>query len=109
IITHLQLLFFNLSSFHTHLSFVCHYLSFFRYGVIYTNHVESWNTVIMKVRGLPIHVFIEELRRICSKMSYTYRDEVEMSQARLTPWVTDHCESKKFMIGSLTCRFHTTR
>ncbi|KAF6137488.1 hypothetical protein GIB67_014038 [Kingdonia uniflora] len=34
---------------------VCH---FFKYGVAYTNHVESWNSVILKVRNLPIHVFI---------------------------------------------------
>ncbi|KAF6167894.1 hypothetical protein GIB67_027672 [Kingdonia uniflora] len=64
-----------------------------RYGVAYTNHVESWNNVILKVRDLPIHVFIEELCRICSEMSYTYREEAEKSQARFTPWVTDHCET----------------
>ncbi|KAF6168332.1 hypothetical protein GIB67_018172 [Kingdonia uniflora] len=46
-----------------------------RYGAAYTNHVESWNNVILKVRDLPIHMFIEELRRICSEMSYTYREE----------------------------------
>ncbi|KAF6161504.1 hypothetical protein GIB67_009383 [Kingdonia uniflora] len=49
------------------------------------NHVESWNNVILKVRDLHIHVFIEELRRICSEMSYTYREEAEKSQVRLTP------------------------
>ncbi|KAF6155199.1 hypothetical protein GIB67_019725 [Kingdonia uniflora] len=43
-----------------------------RYGVAYTNHVESWNNVSLKVRDLPIYVFIEELRRICSEMSYTW-------------------------------------
>ncbi|KAF6156269.1 hypothetical protein GIB67_008039 [Kingdonia uniflora] len=56
----------------------------FRYGVANINHVESWNNIILKVRDLPIHVFIEELRRICLKMSYTYREEAEKSQVRLT-------------------------
>ncbi|KAF6149827.1 hypothetical protein GIB67_010901, partial [Kingdonia uniflora] len=83
-------------------SMVCH---FFRYGVAYTNHVESWNNIILKVRDLPIHVFIEELPRICSEISYTYRKEAEKSQARLTPYATDHCESRKFIADSLTCRF----
>ncbi|KAF6134181.1 hypothetical protein GIB67_013578 [Kingdonia uniflora] len=69
-------------------SMVCH---FFRYGVAYTNHIESWNNVILKVRDLSIHVFIKELRRIYSEMSYTYREKVEKSQAHLTPWATDHC------------------
>ncbi|KAF6142035.1 hypothetical protein GIB67_038003 [Kingdonia uniflora] len=81
----------------------------FRYGVAYTNHVESWNNVNMKVRDLSIQVFIEELRRIYSEMSYTYREEAEMSQARLTPWATDHCESRKFLADSLTCKVRTTR
>ncbi|KAF6144849.1 hypothetical protein GIB67_001860, partial [Kingdonia uniflora] len=63
---------------------------FTRYGVAYTNHVESWNNVILKVRDLPIHVFIEELRRICLEMSYKYREEAEKSHACLTPWATDH-------------------
>ncbi|KAF6154502.1 hypothetical protein GIB67_028394, partial [Kingdonia uniflora] len=72
------------------------------YGVAYTNHVESWNNVILKARDLPIHVFIKELRRICLEMFYTYREEAEKSQARLTPWATDHCESRKFMADSLT-------
>ncbi|KAF6144850.1 hypothetical protein GIB67_001861 [Kingdonia uniflora] len=85
---------------------VCH---FFRYGVAYTNHVESWNNVILKVRDLPIHIFIEELRRIYSEMSYTYREEAEKSQARLTPWATDYCESRKFMADLLTCRVRTSR
>ncbi|KAF6159403.1 hypothetical protein GIB67_032174 [Kingdonia uniflora] len=76
-----------------HLIFiVCH---LFKYGVAYTNHVESWNNIILKVRDLPIHVFIEELRRICSEMSYTYREEAEKSQAHLTQWATDHCGSRK--------------
>ncbi|KAF6135194.1 hypothetical protein GIB67_035265 [Kingdonia uniflora] len=82
---------------------------FTRYGVAYTNNVESWNNVILKVRDLPIHVFIEELRRICSEMSYTYSEEDEKSQARLTSWATDHCESKKFVADSLTCRVRTSR
>ncbi|KAF6154046.1 hypothetical protein GIB67_018968, partial [Kingdonia uniflora] len=35
-----------------HLTYmVCH---FFRYGVAYTNHVESWNNVILKVKHLPM-------------------------------------------------------
>ncbi|KAF6161274.1 hypothetical protein GIB67_009161 [Kingdonia uniflora] len=80
-----------------------------RYGVAYTNHVESWNNIILKVRDLHIHVFIEELRRICSEMSYTYREEAEKSQAHLTPWDTDYCESRKFMANSLTCRVRTSR
>ncbi|KAF6141085.1 hypothetical protein GIB67_006530 [Kingdonia uniflora] len=80
-----------------------------RYGVAYINHVESWNNVILKVRDLPIHVFIEELHIIYSKMSYTYREEAEKSQARLTPWATDHCESRKFVIDSITCRVRTSR
>ncbi|KAF6145350.1 hypothetical protein GIB67_016811 [Kingdonia uniflora] len=79
-----------------------------RYGVAYTNHVESWNNVILKVRDLPIHVFIEELHKICSEMSYTYREEAEKSQARLTPWVANHCESKKFVADSLTWRVRTS-
>ncbi|KAF6176273.1 hypothetical protein GIB67_023564 [Kingdonia uniflora] len=79
-----------------------------RYGVAYTNHVESWNNVIFKIRDLLIHVFIEELRKICSEMSYTYREESEKSQARITPWVTDHCESRKFVADSLTCRACTS-
>ncbi|KAF6176727.1 hypothetical protein GIB67_031538 [Kingdonia uniflora] len=70
-------------------SMVCH---FFRYGVAYKNHVESWNNVILKVRDLPIHVFIEELHIIYSEISYTYREEAEKSQARLTPWATDHSD-----------------
>ncbi|KAF6145606.1 hypothetical protein GIB67_037639 [Kingdonia uniflora] len=85
------------------------YISMSRYGVAYTSHVKSWNNVILKVRDLLIHVFIEELRKICSEMSYTYRAEAEKSQARLTPWATDHCESKKFVTDSLTCRVRTSR
>ncbi|KAF6143713.1 hypothetical protein GIB67_021723 [Kingdonia uniflora] len=77
------------------------------YGVAYTNHVESWNNVILKVRDLLIHVFIEELSRICSEMSYLYREEAEKSKARLTPWATDHCESRKFMADLLTYRWQT--
>ncbi|KAF6136964.1 hypothetical protein GIB67_030728 [Kingdonia uniflora] len=75
-----------------------------RYGVAYTNHVESWNNVILKVRDLPIHVFNEKLRRIYSEMSYMYREEAEKSQARLAPWATNHYESRKFVADSLTCR-----
>ncbi|KAF6155300.1 hypothetical protein GIB67_019826 [Kingdonia uniflora] len=85
------------------------YFAEVRYGVAYTNHVESWNNVILKVRDLPIHVFIEELSRICSEISYTYRKEAEKSQACLTSWATDHCESKKFIADSLTCRVRTSR
>ncbi|KAF6140755.1 hypothetical protein GIB67_035182 [Kingdonia uniflora] len=81
----------------------------FEYGVAYTNHVDSWNNIILKVRDLPIHVFIEKLRRICSKMSYLYREEAEKSQARVTSWATDHCESRKFVADSLTCRVSTSR
>ncbi|KAF6149831.1 hypothetical protein GIB67_010905 [Kingdonia uniflora] len=76
-----------------------------RYGVAYSNHVESWNNVILKVRDLTIHVSIEELRRICSKMSYMYMEEAEKSQTRLTPWATDHCESRKFVADLLTRRW----
>ncbi|KAF6158530.1 hypothetical protein GIB67_040044, partial [Kingdonia uniflora] len=76
---------------------------FTRYGVAYTNHVESWNNAILKVGDLPIHMFIEELRKIYSEISYMYREEAEKSPARLTPWDTDHCESRKFMVDSLTC------
>ncbi|KAF6145773.1 hypothetical protein GIB67_016222 [Kingdonia uniflora] len=61
-----------------------------RYGFAYTNHVKSWNNVILKVRDLPIHVFIEELHRICSEMSYTFKEKAKKSQARLTPWAMDH-------------------
>ncbi|KAF6167879.1 hypothetical protein GIB67_027657 [Kingdonia uniflora] len=61
------------------------YILMSRYGVAYTNHVESWNNVILKVRYLPIHVFIEKLRRICLEIYYTYREEAEKSQACLTP------------------------
>ncbi|KAF6173346.1 hypothetical protein GIB67_027041 [Kingdonia uniflora] len=77
------------------------YIPMSRYGVTYTNHVESWSNVILKVRDLPIHVFIEELRRICSEISYTYREEAEKSQARLTPWATDH-------YGTCSCRWWQT-
>ncbi|KAF6163189.1 hypothetical protein GIB67_025053 [Kingdonia uniflora] len=87
-------------------SMVCH---FFIYGVAYTNHVESWNNIILKVRDLPIHIFIEELRRICSELSYTYREEAEESQAHLTPWATDYCKSRNFVADSLTCRVRTSR
>ncbi|KAF6165397.1 hypothetical protein GIB67_018841 [Kingdonia uniflora] len=80
-----------------------------RYRAAYTNHVKSWNNVILKVRDLPIHVFIEELCRICSEMSYTYREEVEKSQAHLMPWATDYYESRKFVVDSLTCRVRTSR
>ncbi|KAF6147370.1 hypothetical protein GIB67_003268 [Kingdonia uniflora] len=90
-----------------HLIFMFYHL--FRYGVAYKNHVESWNNVILKVRDLPIHVFIKELRRICSKMPHTYREEAEKSQARLTLWATDHCESRKFVADSLTSRVRTSR
>ncbi|KAF6169776.1 hypothetical protein GIB67_005861 [Kingdonia uniflora] len=72
------------------ISIICH---LFRYGVACTNHVESWNNVIVKVRDILIHVFIEELRRICSKISYTYREEAKISQACLTPWATVRVES----------------
>ncbi|KAF6155557.1 hypothetical protein GIB67_004551 [Kingdonia uniflora] len=84
-----------------------------RYGVAYINHVESWDNVILKVKDLPIHVFIEELRRICSKMSYTYREEAEKNQARLTPWAMDHCEGRKtdsvnIEDGTCSCRWWQT-
>ncbi|KAF6151404.1 hypothetical protein GIB67_020628 [Kingdonia uniflora] len=84
------------------------YIPMSRYRVTYTNHAEGWNNVILKVKDLPIHVFIEELRRICSEMSYTYREEAEKSQARLTPWATDYSESRKFVVDSLTCRVRTS-
>ncbi|KAF6142557.1 hypothetical protein GIB67_039521 [Kingdonia uniflora] len=42
-------------------------------------------------------------------MSYTYREEAEKSQVRLMPWAMDHCESKKFVADSLTCRVRTSR
>ncbi|KAF6162637.1 hypothetical protein GIB67_003183 [Kingdonia uniflora] len=77
-------------------------LIYHRYGVAYTNHVKSWNNVILKVRDLPIYVFIEEFYRIYSKMSYTYWEEAEKIKARLTPWATDHCESRKWY---LLCRW----
>ncbi|KAF6158951.1 hypothetical protein GIB67_042032, partial [Kingdonia uniflora] len=85
------------------------YFAEVRYEVAYTNHVESWNNVILKVRNLPIHVFIEELRKICSKMSYTYWEEVEMSQSHLTAWATDYCESRKFVVDLLTYKVRTSR
>ncbi|KAF6138309.1 hypothetical protein GIB67_001459 [Kingdonia uniflora] len=37
------------------------------------------------------------------------REEAEKSQARLTPWATDHCEGKKFVADLLTCRVYTSR
>ncbi|KAF6151093.1 hypothetical protein GIB67_042428 [Kingdonia uniflora] len=77
------------------------YIPMSRYGVAYTNHVESWNNVILKVRDLPIHMFIEELRRICLKMSYTYREEAEKSQTRLTSWATYHCIPCKHGVRAL--------
>ncbi|KAF6153242.1 hypothetical protein GIB67_036588 [Kingdonia uniflora] len=85
------------------------YIPMSRYGVAYTNHVESWNNVILKVNDLPIHVFIEELHRICSEISYTYREEAKMSQVRLMPWATDRCENRKFVADLLTCRVCTSR
>ncbi|KAF6140261.1 hypothetical protein GIB67_000309 [Kingdonia uniflora] len=85
------------------------YILMSRYEVAYRNHVESKNNVILKVRDLPIHVFIKELCRICSEMSCTYREEAQKSQARLTSWATDHCESRKFVADSLTCRVCTSR
>ncbi|KAF6135484.1 hypothetical protein GIB67_015338 [Kingdonia uniflora] len=42
-------------------------------------------------------------------MSYTYREEAEKIQARLTSWATDHCESRNFVADSLTCRVCTSR
>ncbi|KAF6151652.1 hypothetical protein GIB67_014171, partial [Kingdonia uniflora] len=42
-------------------------------------------------------------------MSYTYRDETKKNQARLTPWATNHCENRKFVADSLTCRVRTSR
>ncbi|KAF6161004.1 hypothetical protein GIB67_007645 [Kingdonia uniflora] len=84
------------------------YFAEVRYGVTYTNHVESWNNIILKVRDLHIHVFIEELRRIYSRMSYTYWKEAEKSQARLTPWASNHCSfSLRFSI-MVTSRRPTT-
>ncbi|KAF6156086.1 hypothetical protein GIB67_007461, partial [Kingdonia uniflora] len=77
------------------ISIVCY---LFRCRVAYTNYVKSWNNVILKVRDLPIHVFIEQLRSICSEMSYTYREKAEMSQYHITPWSTDHCEGRKFVV-----------
>ncbi|KAF6157103.1 hypothetical protein GIB67_041564 [Kingdonia uniflora] len=59
------------------------YFAEVRYGVACTNHVESWNNVILK--------------------------EAEKSQACLTPWATDHCESKKFVADLLTCKVRTSR
>ncbi|KAF6161186.1 hypothetical protein GIB67_007827, partial [Kingdonia uniflora] len=64
------------------ISIVC---NLFRYRVGYTNHVESWNNIILKVRDLIIHVFIKELCRINSEMSYMYREKAEISQAHITP------------------------
>ncbi|KAF6156527.1 hypothetical protein GIB67_011328 [Kingdonia uniflora] len=85
------------------------YIPMSRYGVAYINHVDSWNNVIFKVKDLPIHVFIEELRRINSEISYTYMEEGEKSQVCLTPWDTDYYESRKFVADSLTCRVRTSR
>ncbi|KAF6172390.1 hypothetical protein GIB67_002341 [Kingdonia uniflora] len=45
---------------YTHLEFDFIVYHLFRYGVACNNHVESWNNVIVKVRDLPIHVFIED-------------------------------------------------
>ncbi|KAF6136990.1 hypothetical protein GIB67_030754 [Kingdonia uniflora] len=87
----------------------CKEKRFTRYGVAYTNHVESGNNLILKVSDLPIHVFIKELNKIYSKMSYMYREEAEKSQALLMPWAIDHCESIKFMADLLTCRVRTSR
>ncbi|KAF6156933.1 hypothetical protein GIB67_039694 [Kingdonia uniflora] len=61
------------------------YIPMSRYGVAYINHVESWNNIILKMRDLPIHVFIEELRKMYLEMFYTYREEAEKSQTRLIP------------------------
>ncbi|KAF6140203.1 hypothetical protein GIB67_000251 [Kingdonia uniflora] len=35
------------------------------------------------------------------------REKAEKRQTRLTPWVTDRCESKKFVADSPTCRVRT--
>ncbi|KAF6140149.1 hypothetical protein GIB67_028955 [Kingdonia uniflora] len=57
------------------------------------------------------HVLSNEYKIVvrCKEMSYTYREEAEKSQDRLTPWATDHCESKKFVADSLICRVRTSR
>ncbi|KAF6136696.1 hypothetical protein GIB67_018699 [Kingdonia uniflora] len=49
----------------------------------------------------------ESLTQIMSRVEIT--EEAEKSQARLTPWTTDHCESIKFVIDSLTYRVRTSR
>ncbi|KAF6158021.1 hypothetical protein GIB67_008150 [Kingdonia uniflora] len=49
----------------------------------------------------------ESLTQIMSRVRIT--EEAEKIQARLTPWVTDHCESRKFVADSLTCRVRTSR
>ncbi|KAF6174783.1 hypothetical protein GIB67_031307, partial [Kingdonia uniflora] len=49
------------------------------------------------------------MSRICLEIPYTYREEAEKSQVHLTPWSTDHCESRKFVADSLTCRVRTSR
>ncbi|KAF6167460.1 hypothetical protein GIB67_031661 [Kingdonia uniflora] len=37
------------------------------------------------------------------------REEAEKSQTCLVPWATDHCERRKFVADSLTCRVRTSR
>ncbi|KAF6144803.1 hypothetical protein GIB67_038902 [Kingdonia uniflora] len=66
------------------------------YGVAYTNHVESLNNVIVKVRDLPIHLFIEELLKICSEMACTYGEEAEMSQSSPNAIGYELLSEKKF-------------
>ncbi|KAF6145765.1 hypothetical protein GIB67_016214 [Kingdonia uniflora] len=70
---------------------------------------KEFNIDTESLTKIPIHMFIEELRRIYSEMSYTYMEEAEMSQARLTPWAMNYCESRKFVADSLTCRVRTPR
>ncbi|KAF6135567.1 hypothetical protein GIB67_015420 [Kingdonia uniflora] len=58
---------------------------FQRYGICYTNHFESQNAVILRVRNIPIYVFIEKMCKICT--DYTLeRKEAAMSEGYYTIW-----------------------
>ncbi|KAF6169778.1 hypothetical protein GIB67_034170 [Kingdonia uniflora] len=80
-----------------------------RYGVTYTNHVESWNNVIILMRDLLIQVFNGELHIICSEESFIRRDEAIKNQTHSTKWATNHCTSIKAMASTLTYRVRTGR
>ncbi|KAF6164793.1 hypothetical protein GIB67_002449, partial [Kingdonia uniflora] len=51
--------------------------------------------------------FVFDIHTLSSKDKRFTR--IRDSQARLTPWAMDNCESRKFVADSLTCRVRTSR